>query len=82
MEYEEYKRILDKALVDYVNNGGSVYYMGLAITEYFFEYENEPVPIEIREHLSNKAVQAILAKKPLPKGITLVNCILHERKGK
>lgn len=30
MEYAEYKKILDKGMIDYVNSGGSTFYMGSA----------------------------------------------------
>ena len=39
MEYTGYKKILDDALVDYVNSGGSVFYMGSVIKEYIFDYD-------------------------------------------
>ena len=31
MKYEEYKKILDDALVEYVNNGYSTFYIGSAV---------------------------------------------------
>ena len=41
MEHAEYKKILDEAMVDYVNNGGSVFYMGCVVKEYIFDYEDK-----------------------------------------
>lgn len=79
MEYAEYKGILDKALADYVNNGGSVYYIGSALKEYFFDYDDSNLSADKKEYLENKAVQAMIAKKPLPKGIRLVNCQISGR---
>ena len=80
MKYEEYRSIIISGMVEYVNNGGSTFYIGNALNEYIFEYDNEPVPHEKKETLSNKAVQAINEQKPLPDGIRLVRCIWHERK--
>ena len=79
MEYAEYKEILDKALADYVNNGGSVYYIGNAMKEYFFEY-NGLISADKQDRLNNKAIQAMLEKKPLPEGIRLTQCVIHERR--
>lgn len=81
MEYTEYKPILDDAMVDYVNRGGSTYYIGNVLKEYVFEYENKILPFEEKRKLEDKAVQAILEKKTLPKGIFLRKCKWHERKG-
>lgn len=81
MRYEEYKKILDDGMVEYVNNGYSTFYIGCAVREYFFEYDNEPVPHDNKKHLSDKAIQCIMQKKPLPDGIRLVRVVLHERKG-
>lgn len=80
MKYEEYKKILDDGMVEYVNKGGSTFYIGNAIKEYFFEYENELLPSDGKKNLSDKAVQAIIVHKPLPEGIRLVRCVWHERK--
>lgn len=79
MEHSEYKKILDKAMVDYVNGGGSVYYMGSVTKEYIFSYEEEPIAADHKEYLSNKAIQAILKKEKLPKGIRLEKCIWHRK---
>lgn len=38
MRYDEYKDILNDALAKYVNDGGSVYHIGSATKEYFFDY--------------------------------------------
>lgn len=78
MEYNEYKAILDKALADYVNAGGSVYYIGSAMKEYFFEYE-KGLSADAKDRLEDKAVQAMLSKKPLPKGIRLTDCVIKGR---
>ncbi|WP_281671941.1 hypothetical protein [[Clostridium] scindens] len=80
MKYEEYKPLLDSAMVEYVNNGNSTFYIGNAICEYFFEYSDPLLPYDSKNHLSDKAVQCIIAKKPLPDGITLIRVVLHERK--
>ena len=80
MKYEEYKPLLDNALVEYVNNGYSTFYIGCAIWEYFFEYLEPLLPEDNRKRLSDKAIQCIIAKKPLPDGIVLNRVVLHERK--
>lgn len=81
MKYEEYKPLLDRAMVEYVNSGYSTFYIGNAVREYFFDYENEPVAYDTKKNLSDKAIQCIMQKKPLPDGIVLSRVVLHERKG-
>ncbi len=80
MQYEEYRKIIVSGMVEYVNNGGSTFYIGNAVREYFFEYDNELLPHDDKEILSNKAVQAINKKKPLPDGIRLVRCVWYGRR--
>lgn len=80
MEYEEYKKILDKAMVDYVNNGGSVFYMASVIKEYIFKYDDDLMADDIRKQLNDKAIKAIVNKQKLPQGITLEKCIWHTQK--
>lgn len=77
MEHAEYKKILDKAMVDYVNSGGIVFYMGSVVKEYIFDYDNENMAYESRRRLEDKAVKAITEKKSLPEGIRLKQCIWH-----
>ena len=77
MEYTEYKKILDKALVDYVNGGGSVFYMGSVVKEYVFDYGDKNIAYEARTRLEDKAIKAIAEKKRLPEGIWLKQCIWH-----
>lgn len=80
MKYEEYRKIINSGMVEHVNNGGSTFYIGNVINEYIFEYDNEPVPHDKKEILSDKAAQAINEHKPLPDGIRLVRCVWHERR--
>ncbi|MEY8433234.1 hypothetical protein AALC75_22495 [Lachnospiraceae bacterium 48-42] len=80
MEYKDYKKILDQGMIGYVNNGGSVLYMGNATKEYVFDYEDENISYEARIRLEDKAVKAIIGKKKLPDGIRLKQCVWHERK--
>ena len=80
MQYEEYRNIIMSGMVEYVNNGGSTFHIGNTVKEYFFEYDNELLPHDDKEFLTNKAVQAIYKKKPLPDGIRLVQCVLHGRR--
>ena len=77
MEYAEYKSILDAAFTDYINNGGSVFYMADAVKEYFFFFVNGSMPYETKNRLEDKAVKAIVEKKKLPDGVRLVKCIWH-----
>lgn len=77
MKYLEYKIILDKAMVDYVNSGGSVFYMGNVVKEYIFDYDNENMTYDTRKRLEDKAIKAIIEKKNLPDGIRLKKCIWH-----
>lgn len=77
MEHAEYKKILDESMVDYINNGGSVYYMSNVIKEYIFEYEDEIMAYETRRRLEDKAILAMMDKKRLPDGIRLKKCIWH-----
>lgn len=77
MEYAEYKGILDAALTDYINNGGSVFYMADAVKEYIFDYDNGTMPFDTKNRLEDKAVKAITEKKKLPDGVRLVKCIWH-----
>ncbi len=79
MKYAEYKNILDKAMVDYVNSGGSVFYMRNVIKEYIFDYDNENMAYKARKRLEDKAIKAITEKKNLPDGIRLKQCIWHGR---
>jgi len=80
MEYTVYKKILDQAMIDYINNGGSVFYMDNVTKEYIFDYEEKDIAYETRTRLEDKAIKAIMEKKRLPEGIRLKQCIWH-RKG-
>lgn len=80
MKYEEYKKILDDGMVEYVNKGYSTFYVGNAVKEYVLDYEDDMLPCDEKKNLSDKAIQTIIAHKPLPEGIRLVQCIWHERK--
>lgn len=77
MEHVEYKKILDEAMIDYINSGGSVLYMGNAVKEYVFDYDDENMAYEARRRLEDKAIKAITEKKNLPEGIRLKQCIWH-----
>lgn len=81
MEYAEYKKILDQAMLDYVNSGGSVFYMGNVTKEYIFDYKDETMAYETRTRLEDKAIKAIIEKKELPEGIRLKRCIWHRKDG-
>lgn len=79
MDYLEYKKILEEAMVSYVNSGGSVYHMTEVIREYVFSYDNEPLSEDAKSRLENRAVQAINNMQPLPPGIRLKKCIWHRK---
>lgn len=79
MEHAEYKKILDKAMIDYINSGGSVFYMNRVVKEYIFDYEDENMAYDSRSRLEDKAVKAIMEKKRLPEGIRLKQCIWHRK---
>ena len=81
MEHAEYKKILDQAMVDYVNGGGSVFYMGSVTQEYIFDYDDKNMAYEARTRLEDKAVKAITEKKKLPEGIRLKQCLWHRKDG-
>lgn len=75
MEYTEYNNILDKGMVDYLNGGGSVFYMDNIAKEYIFSYDDKLLSYESKKHLEDKTIQSILRKQPLPYGIYLEKCI-------
>lgn len=79
MEYAEYKKILDEAMIDYVNSGGSVFYINRVVKEYIFDYEDENMAYDSRRRLEDKAIKAIMEKKRLPEGIRLKQCIWHRK---
>lgn len=81
MEYGEYKKILDQAMLDYVNSGGSLLYMGSVLKEYIFDYDNKNMAYDSRRRLEDKAIKAIIEKKRLPEGIRLKRCIWHREDG-
>lgn len=77
MEYKEYKEIIDTALLDYINGGGSLYYIGNARQEYIFSYDDKNLSYDDQKYMSEAAAQAIISKKKLPSGVRLEKCILH-----
>lgn len=81
MKYKEYKKILDQAMIDYINGGGSVFYMGSAVKEYIFGYDDENIAYKARTRLEDRAIKAIIEKKDLPEGIRLKQCIWHRKDG-
>jgi hypothetical protein len=81
MEYAEYKKILDQAMLDYVNSGGSVFHMDSVIKEYIFDYDDKNMAYEIQTRLEDKAIKAIIEKTRLPEGIRLKQCIWHRKDG-
>ena len=82
MNYEEYKRVIDQGMVEYVANGGSLFFMGGVTKEYIFAYDNEYDAADHKKILADKAAQAIYKKEKLPDGIRLKKCIFHGRNDK
>lgn len=74
MEYTEYKKIIDDGMVEYINNGNSTFYIGSALKDYVFDFDNPQEPYDHKKNLIDKAIQSILKGKPLPEGIKLVKC--------
>lgn len=74
MKYEEYQKIINDAMYDYVNAGGSTFSLFKVQKRYKFDIEDKTMPSERVDRLIDKAVQAINFKDPLPKGIRLVGC--------
>lgn len=80
MTPEEYTKIIEKGMYDYIANGGDIWYFEKATKEYIFECFNETIPYDEKKRLQDKAVIAINNKENLPFGIRLVKCIWHNYK--
>lgn len=80
MTPEEYTKIIDKGMYDYIANGGDMWNFEKATKEYIFSLFDETVPYEQKKRLQDKAVIAIKNKENLPFGIRLVKCIWHNYK--
>ena len=74
MECKEYMKIINDAMYEYINAGGSPFYILGLQKRYKFDVEDKTLPHEKVEKMVDKAVQAIGMKDPLPKGIRLVGC--------
>lgn len=81
MKYEEYKPIIDEAIVLYVLKGGSIMRLSSAIHEYEFDMDGS-LPHDTKERLEDKAVVAIINKEPLPRGVTLKRVTIRDVKRK
>ena len=64
MKYEEYQKIINNAMCDYVNAGGSTFSLFKVQKRYKFDIEDKTMPSEKVDKLID----------PLPKGIRLVGC--------
>ena len=64
MDYKEYQKIIDQSMVEYVKNGGSLFYMS---KEYLFDYDDPNDAADHKKILADKAVQAALrGQRPWP----------------
>ena len=62
MKYEEYKPLLDNAMVEYVNNGYSTFYIGSAVREYFFDYSDPMLPYDSKNIYLTRRYSALLQR--------------------
>lgn len=79
MIYNKYKKLINDALIEYFENGGSLVYLALhdLNKEYIFEFD-EPIPENEKEILIDNAIKAIEEGKDLPENIELVNIIIEQ----
>lgn len=79
MIYNKYKKLINDALIEYFENGGSLVYLALhdLNKEYVFEFD-EPIPENEKEILIDNAIKAIEEGKDLPENIELVNIIIEQ----
>ena len=78
--YEDYRKILEAGVQEYLENGGSIDRINTVQREYVFSYDDINIPYDCMEYLTDKAVQAINAKRTLPIGIRLNKCIYRMQK--
>ncbi len=78
MSYEEYKKIINDAVAEYCNNGGSLLNIALnnPVKEYIYEYD-ELLSEDAKEKLIDKAHQAMQKGEDLPSGIRLVKVVIR-----
>ena len=79
MIYNKYKKLINDALIEYFENGGSLVYLALhdLNKEYVSEFD-EPIPENEKEILIDNAIKAIEEGKDLPENIELVNIIIEQ----
>ncbi|MGN6715432.1 hypothetical protein SAMN02745136_01066 [Anaerocolumna jejuensis DSM 15929] len=79
MKYQEYESILKEALLEYLQNGGSLVEAALKDMpkEYIYEFD-EKYPEDIKKQLIDKAHRAMRVKKDLPDGIRLVKVVIKK----
>ena len=79
MIYNKYKKLINDALIEYFENGGSLVYLALhdLNKEYIFEFD-EPIPENEKEILIDNAIKAIEEGKDLQENIELVNIIIEQ----
>ncbi len=79
MKYQEYESILKEALLEYLQDGGSLVEAALKDMpkEYIYEFD-EKYPEDIKKQLIDKAHRAMRVKKDLPDGIRLVKVVIKK----
>ncbi len=78
MTYNEYKEIINDAISDYCNQGGSLLNIALnsPIKEYIYEFD-EMFPEDTKKNLIDKAHQAMQKQIDFPPGIRLIKVIFR-----
>lgn len=76
MTYEEYMKIINEAIIEYCNNGGSLVKIALSnpIREYIYEFD-EVLSEDDKEKLIDNAHLAMQREEDLPPGIRLKKVI-------
>lgn len=77
MNYKEYKKIINDAITEYCNNGGSLLNIALnnPVKEYIYDYD-EQLSEDAKVNLVDKAHQAMQKGEDLPSGIRLVKVVI------
>jgi hypothetical protein len=76
MTYAECKKIIDDAVTEYCNNGGSLLNIALnhTVKEYIYEFDTL-LSEDTKEKLIDKAHRAMQREEDLPPGIKLVKMV-------
>lgn len=76
MTHREYKKMINDAVAEYCNTGGSLLNIALnkTVKEYIFEFD-DMLSEDAKENLIDKAHQAIQKKEDLPPGVQLIKMV-------